>query len=219
MGEHTRIFLDIETIPSQAEGAAERARERIKPPKNYKDPEKIEAYINEKAEEAYLQTSLDGSYGELFCIGFALGDEPAQVVYRDFESTSEKDLLDSFWDILGSDLSVGATWVGHNVLRFDLRFIWQRSVIHRVRMPHRMPFDASPWSSEVGDTMLMWTGERNSYVSLDELLAILGIESKDAMSGADVWPYIIAGKEDEVIRHCLRNVEEVREAYNRMLLQ
>lgn len=213
----TRIFLDIETIPDMREGAASAARSRIAAPKNYKDPEKIEAYIEAKAEEAWLATALDGSYGQIYCIGFALDDDPAQVVYRDMDSdTGEADLLRSFWDMLGDDLVPGSTWIGHNVQRFDLRFIWKRSVINRVPMSHRLPFDVSPWSEQVQDTMMMWTGERNSFISLDELLAILGVESNDPINGSEVWHHVSHGEERRVIEHCLRNVEETREAWKRM---
>ena len=215
----SRITLDIETIPAQGEGAASAARSRIKPPANYKDPDKIEAYIAGKAEEAWRSTSLDGSYGEIFCIGFALEDDPAQVIYRDLDDEDgERELIEGFWDMLGNDLSPGATWIGHNVQRFDMRFIWKRSVIHRVPMAHKMPFDSSPWSGTVQDTMMMWTGERNSFVSLDELLSILRIESKDPTDGSQVWDLIEAGDERKVVEHCIRNVEETREAWRRMML-
>lgn len=220
MGGHTRIFLDIETVPDQRPGAEEAARNRIQAPANYKDPEKIEAYVAGKGREAWRKTSLNGAYGEIFCIGYALGDEEATVIHRDTDDPewTEKALLESFWEMLGNDLSMTATWVGHNVQRFDLRFIWQRSVIHGVPMPMRLPFDASPWSKELADTMMMWTGERNSFISLDDLLDILGVESRDPISGADVWDAIEAGDSHLVVRHCLRNVEEVREAWRRMML-
>lgn len=215
----SRIFLDIETIPDQREGAADAARSRIKPPSNYKDPEKIEAYIASRAEEAWRNTALDGSYGELFCIGYALDNEPAQVIYRDLQSQSvtEADLLSSFWNLLGNGLSPGGTWIGHNVQRFDLRFLWQRSVINGVPMSHKVPFDVSPWSGNVQDTMLMWTGDRNKFVSLDELLSILRINTSDPIDGSQVWDHIQADEEGIVINHCLRNVEETRQAWKTML--
>lgn len=219
-GSHVRLFLDLETIPDQREGAAQRAASLISAPSNYKDPEKIAAYVAERAAEAWRKTSLDGGYGEIFCIGYALDDEPATVLYRKADSgpEGERELLASFWSMVDEELVDTPTWVGHNVLRFDLRFLWRRSVVLDVPMHRRIPFDVSPWSDQVQDTMLMWTVDRNSFISLDELLSILGIESRDGISGADVWDRIEAGDHRAVIDHCAWNVEEMRQAWRRMAL-
>jgi len=216
----TRIFLDIETIPDQREGAADKAASLISAPSNYKDQAKIDAYVAERAAEAWTKTALDGGYGEIYCIGYALDNQDAEVIYRDLEDpeSTEREVLESFWDMVDEHLVSDPTWIGHNVQRFDLRFLWQRSVINRVPMRRQLPFDVSPWSERVADTMMMWTGDRNKFIAQDELLDILGIESTDPIRGKDVWSKIEAGESDTVIRHCARNVEEVREAWRLMMM-
>lgn len=214
-----RLFVDIETIPAQGEGAASAARSRITAPANYKDPEKIEAYIAGKAEEAWLKTALDGSYGEVFCIGYAIDDEPAEVVTRGPRTgpmVDEADVLEEFFERVDDELIGGGIWIGHNIQRFDMRFLWKRSVIHR--LPHIVttPFNESPYSDQIRDTMMMWTGDRNSFISLDELLDILGIDSEDPIDGSEVWAHIQEGNYDVVNEHCRANVEETREAWRRM---
>ena len=76
------IYLDIETIPSQRDDVRGLSWQRVKVPANYKDPQKIEAYKYEHAEEEYRKTALDGGYGELCCIGWAVDDEPSHYLYR-----------------------------------------------------------------------------------------------------------------------------------------
>lgn len=215
------LFLDIETIPDQREGAASAARSRISAPSNYKDPIKIGAYIAERAQEAWLSTALDGSYGEVFCIGYAVDGEPPEVLVRPdaagpFTPAGERALLQEFWTKVAPRLSHVPTWVGHNILKFDLRFLWRRHVINAVA-PHRpLPYNASPWSADVYDTMLAWSGDRTSYVSLSELLKIVRIDSLDGISGADVWELVQSGDIDPVIEHCLVNVDDVRALWERM---
>jgi 3'-5' exonuclease len=214
-----RIFLDLETIPDQREGAASAARSRIRAPSNYKDQAKIDAYIAEKGEEAWRATALDGSYGQLYCIGYALGDDPAEVLaVVDHSREAEVALLESFWRTVDPMLTNDPVWVGHNLLGFDLPFLWRRSVILGVRPARVIPYNQSPWSQVIDDTMLMWSGQRNAYVSLDELLSILGIPSDDLISGADVWDAISTSDDGPkmVIDHCLANVEETRTAWRRM---
>jgi predicted PolB exonuclease-like 3'-5' exonuclease len=211
-----RIFIDIETIPDQREGAAEAATSRIRAPSNYKDPDKIKAYVDEKGAEAWRQTSLDGSYGQVFCIGFAVDDEPAQVItVRALDGASEKELLERFWSHF-SIPTMPVTWVGHNVLGFDLPFLWKRHVIRGVKPLFPLPYNVGAWSPEIEDTMLMWTGQRSQFIKLDDLLSVLGIPSGDPIEGSEVWDWFVNDRADVIQEHCLRNVEETREAWARM---
>lgn len=214
------IFIDIETIPDQREGAASAASSRISAPSNYKDPDKIKAYVEEKGAEAWRKTSLDGTYGQLFCIGFAINDEPAMVgVAADLTLEAEAALLCSFWDnALGGVIPTKApVWIGHNVA-FDLSFLWKRHVVHQVQPLTRIPHGDAPWSGGIGDTMITWTGQRTQFISLDELLSALSIPSGDPIEGSEVWDYVSSGATDVVVEHCRRNVEETREAWKRMRL-
>jgi len=221
MPHHTRIVLDIETIPDQSEGAAERAASRITAPSNYKDPAKIEAYIQEKAADAWRRTALDGGYGEVVVIGFALDDEDATAIYRDPDSgpEGERRLLENFWSMIEEELVFSPKWIGHRILSFDLRFLWRRSVILRVPMGRPLPFGAAPWSKEVADTSYMWTGDRNGGIALVDLARILSIDgAKDGIDGSMVWDAIEDGRMQDVVDYCIKDVEITREAYYRMLL-
>lgn len=212
----TRLFIDIETIPDQREGAAQAATSRIQAPSNYKDPDKIKAYVAEKGAEAWRKTSLDGSYGQVYCIGVALDDEPAGVfVAEDYSPEAEAALLEEFWESLPIP-KTRVTWVGHNVLGFDLPFLWKRHVIRQVQPRLPIPYNAGAWSDEIEDTMLMWTGQRTQFMKLDELLSVLGIPSGDPIEGSEVWDWLEKGEKQVVVEHCVRNVDETRQAWIRM---
>ena len=75
--------FDIETIPDQSEDAIERASDLVKVPSNYKDPIKIADYKLKNAEDAHLKTGLNGLYGEICSIAWAVEDDDVAVIYRD----------------------------------------------------------------------------------------------------------------------------------------
>ena len=220
--EHTigthMITIDIETIPDQREGAAQAARSRIAAPGNYKDPDKIAAYIEERGEKAYRDTALDGSYGEIICIGYAIGHEPAEAIYRDsLDPGSEKNLIEGFWDMVDSQIVAMPRWIGQRVASFDLRFLWRRSVILDVPPSRVLPMDAPPWSREIADVSYMWTGDRGRGIKLETLAEVLGIEGcKDDMDGSQVWDAFLAGRIDEIVDYCVSDVEVARKAFYRM---
>lgn len=216
MIENRNVYLDVETIPSQARDAFERARARISAPSNYKDPEKIAAYVNEKADEAYRKTSLDGSYGELLMIGFAFGDGEPRVLARTIGEglEGERRILQEFWSVIDHHAQANPLWVGHYVASFDLRFLFKRSIIQRVRATRTIRPDYKPWSNDVADTSYLWTGEANQGIKLDELASILNLPSpKDILDGSEVFDAALRGEYDAIANYNMGDVRTVREIY------
>ena len=149
------IFLDIETVPDQREGAADAARARIKVPKQYKKPEAIEKYIAENAEEAYHATGLNGGYGEVFCVSFAVGEGEVVTVTRGAsdhpwnEDLAELTLLDILNAVLPHAIGHEGgkrkpLFVGHNI-EFDLRFLFHRFVVNQIKPAFALPYNDPPW--------------------------------------------------------------------------
>ena len=77
-----RLFFDIETL-ANPENCALMPEPVVDAPANYKDPEKITAYVAEKtaaAKAAALEkAALDPDYGKILSIGYAFSDDPDQV--------------------------------------------------------------------------------------------------------------------------------------------
>lgn len=222
----TTLYLDIETIPAQRDDMRALAAEGVKPPGNLRKPESIAAWERDErpaAEQAAIDaTSLDGGLGQIVCIGWAVDDEPAQSVrVSTLDAESEANAIGVFFGAL-RELYSGASGmrpvvVGHNVIEFDLRFIWHRAIVLGVQPPFWLPRDPKPWGDTVHDTMTMWAGARGR-VSLDRLCRMLGLDGKgNGPTGADVWPLVQAGRIDDVAAYCRADVERTRAVYRRLM--
>jgi DNA polymerase elongation subunit (family B) len=104
---------------------------------------------------------------------------------------------------------------GHNVAGFDIPFIWQRCMIHGVKLPAWFPRDPKPWSDDVFDTMTRFAGARN-MISMDKLCMAFNIPATDDISGADVAKAYEAGEFDKIVDHCKTDVEKVRKIHKLM---
>jgi hypothetical protein len=237
----TALYLDIETTPTARQDVQDylstslrdeliQAMEAVSAPANYKDADKIAEYCAAKKkalQDGFAQdlqkkiesTALDGSFGQVFCIGWALDGDGPTTVYGD-----ERFVLREFssqLQIHPSDLH-STTVIGHNVSAFDLRFLQQRFIVNGIRPPFVLAraAQAKPWESEkVYDTMIQWAGV-GGRISLDKLCLALSIPSpKGELDGSKVWQWVQDGRHDEVARYCERDVEAVRAVHRRMTFQ
>lgn len=221
------LFIDIETIPAQSKKItdllkqeAEDEKAQIKVPSNYKDEAKIAEYIAAKSaeidaglDEKWRRTALDGSYGHVFMIGYAINNEEPQAVWFDYRHPDfERHTLENFFAEI-KDMQFSKI-IGHNIIDFDLRFIWQRSVILKIKPPP-LPFFAKPWDEKVFDTMTNWAGLKNR-IGLDKLCDVFGLEKKGDIDGSKVWDAVKAGEIEKLETYCKADVERTRGAYNRM---
>lgn len=218
------LYLDIETIPSQLPGIRQEFRDAVQAPGQYKKPDSIAEWLRDnrdrEAEEAWLKTSFDGGSGHSIVIGWAIGDEPAcsyQVsVWGDF--AAERRMLQDFFCVL-TDAGPGHTFIGHNIIGFDLPFLWKRAMVLDVKPPAFFPRNPKPWSESVTDTMLLWDAQQRAGGSMDRICKLLGIPGKDGMTGADVWPAVRDGRLDKVAAYCIGDVERTRAMHKRMTFE
>lgn len=172
----------------------------------------------ETADNKYRKTALNGGYGQVCVIGYAIDDEEPQTLYIDGEHiTNETDLLLAFNDRLKNQMTgqprSGIRIIGHNI-EFDMRFLFHRFVVNQIKPKINLQY--SRYSENTADTMQMWAGMGNR-ISLAELCAILDIPSpKDGIDGSKVWDFVKDGKINEVAAYCARDVAATREAYRRL---
>lgn len=223
------IYLDIETVPGQTEFVQdvlsqeiEKEKLAVKAPSNYKDAEKISAYIAEKhaeidrsIDERLRKTSLDGAYGQIIVAAIAIDDAPPAAF-----TGAEPDILQELFDaICCSDANRRTIstpcFIGHNIAGFDLRFIRQRAMLHGIKPPVFFPENPRPWDESVFDTMTQWAGYGNR-IGLEKLCRVFGIPGKGNIDGSKVWDYVQAGRLDEVIEYCKEDVLRVRALHQRM---
>lgn len=220
------IFIDIETIPGQKEGLKDLLAEKISHPANMSKPETIAAWEKDKkpqaVEDAWRKTGFDGSFGEVISISWAINNAPVQVVHRRL-GEPEKELLRYALEGIKKGLDKASpqlrqpTWVGHNVVGFDLRFLWQRCVVNNYKPPFRIPYDAKPWSDEIFDTLIEWKGLAKAGGTMNEVCFALGLDGKgDGIDGSQIWEYVQQERYEEIAEYNKDDVERTREMFNRM---
>lgn len=236
-----QVFIDIETIPDQSEGAINRFMEGpAKCPHKTKGaigddlgmtPEQVkfigledlkqkwidtkgEEAVKIQAEEKWLKTSFDGAYGQIICIGYSVnGNKPECLSISDFGT--EADLLVDFWrSIMEGNQRRDPQFVAHNA-KFDLPFLWHRSVINGVNP--NCTFDPNARQGKLRYcTMEAWAGF-NGMIGLDRLCGILGVKGKtEGITGADVWPEYQKGNIEKIKDYCKDDVSALIEVYNRL---
>jgi len=219
------IYLDIETLPCDDESQLAEVIAKVYPPRTLKKQETIDAWWKDEGEqakqEAIAKTALDGTYGRICCIGWAIDDQPAQS-HIGIESAC----LEAFYSDCKS-ASIAEHYgkpvlthkvVGHNITGFDLRFLWQRSVINRIQRPKSIPWKAKPWDDSIADTMLMWNQDRDKRISLDRLCKVLGVDTpKTDLDGSKIAQAWADERFDDIAAYCRGDVEATRKCYLRML--
>jgi len=194
----TKLYFDIETLP--ADESKFKTLEKLYKKKKKKGIDKgsLEEYIE--------STGLDGAWGRIFCLSYAMNDDPVECL-----SGEEKDIIKTFWKIAPqADL-----YIGFNVLDFDLKFILQRSIIHQIQPSVDISF-ARYRDFPVYDIMWEWT-KWQYKISMDELAQALGLPtSKTALDGSAVHEYYQKGKYKEIQKYCNADVELTRKIFKRM---
>jgi hypothetical protein len=181
-------------------------------------------------DEQFRLLSLYAEYGRVLTIGIIV-EEGERILHRgvfgrDRSSgqfhLNEARTLRGFWNLL-KDFNVGRDLIiGHNILDFDLPFIYKRSRINRVRPTVFFNF-ARYRSAPIYDTMREWAhwNPQAVHISLNHLAEILqaGISKTEGMDGSRVYDELLAGHHELIAEYCLRDVELTRAIYYRMNYQ
>ncbi|MPZ78376.1 MAG: hypothetical protein GEU77_17860 [Deltaproteobacteria bacterium] len=189
------FFFDIETVPTE---------------QSLRDSGVIGAQILLDEAEIIKKLSLSAATARILCLGYAIEPQPDSPV--EILQGEETEIIRSFWK-LAADCHL---FVGHNILDFDLRFIYQRSIIHQIKPSREIPFTRFR-NNPIYDTMHEWSKWGREHASLDLLARALGIPSpKEGLDGSKVYPYYCAGKLPDICDYCKRDVETVRQVYRRL---
>lgn len=201
-----KLFLDIETLP--APGEKMELLKTFWEDSRKKNGGKIIPGLND-FDTFFRNTSFQGEFGRILCIGYAIDDKPTDCISGD-----EKEMLRKFWG-LAKDANL---FIGHNVMDFDLKFIYKRSVILNVRPSRELSF-ARYRSNPIFDTMHEWEKWSGKGTGLHRLSLAMGMASpkEEGIDGSQVYDYFLTGKTDEIIEYCKRDVEATRKVYNRII--
>lgn len=215
------VFLDIETIPTDNEDMIRDIAAGISAPGNYSKPESIakwEAEVKPGLVKAEVgRTAFDGTYGAICAIGYAFDMGAPSCLDQCADRSREGMMIDAFLRAVEQKAGMDDVIViGHNV-GWDLRFLWQRAIVNRVRVGNKIKWQSKPWDISVRDTMTMWNPERDRKIKLDTLCKVLGVPTpKGDMDGSKVYEYYQAKRMAEIGLYCCGDVAAMRECYLRM---
>lgn len=228
------LYIDIETVSDKE---AEQYIIPAEAPSNYKDPEKIKAYIAEKQAEQVTRMALDPDYGKIRAIG--IGSRQNDIFMGEFYTTpendeggvwqdyytnqcvltypgncsSEKDLLEEFWNIVAIHRQfhyVNEIFCGYNIVGFDLPFILRRSMACGVKIPFKLP--VTKYNPNLVDLMLLLYPAGN-YKGLKFLAKRYGLTNN--CEGVD-GSMVASLTEDEVIKYVMSDVNLAMQLEERM---
>jgi len=189
------IYFDIETVPTD---------------QALKENGLLDAQLKLDEPELIKKLSLSAATAQIICVCYSI--EPSLTNSIEALQGEEAGIIKNFWK-LAADCHL---FVGHNILDFDLRFIYQRSIIHQIKPSRELPF-ARFRSAPIYDTMQEWSKWGREHVSLETLSKALSIPSpKENLDGSKVYPYYRAGKLAEIVEYCKRDVDSVRQVYRRL---
>jgi len=227
--------LDIETL------ALAEFRDRVGPKLDkdlklgYMRLEQQQRYLEDIAaeeERVYQLGSLNAFSGRIISIAVHVGPVPgfeidgvqsnqgehAFGIDEQGNEQNEANALRDFLKLMSDFDPECDLLVGHNLIGFDLPFIFQRCLVNNIAVK---PFvDLSEFRVQgVYDTMrAWWLGGRNR-VALDDLAWALGIESSKTseVEGSRVFELYQAGKLAAIREYNLNDVRVTRKVYERMV--
>lgn len=203
------FILDIETKGDKH--LLETFLENIQAPKTYKDPEKIEEYIEKKKLEAAKEMAVDPDFCEIICIGVKeMGKKP--VVFRDIESFT-KWLVEPKKDKTGQQYDhLHQKMITFNGSAFDCVVLIKAAIKAGLKdFPYahfRMAMDKYKGKQMHIDLMQELSMVWGNYKSLDKYMQIyLGTKKKpiDFETATD----------DEIIEHNLVDLESTELLYKK----
>jgi Predicted 3'-5' exonuclease related to the exonuclease domain of PolB len=190
--------------------------------------------IAAEEERCYSLGSLRATSGRILSIAVHVGPIPGlqftgleqsqgEYVFgidKDGNEQEEKKALIDYLNFMESFDPEVDQLVGHNIISFDLPFIFQRCLVHCI--PAQPFVNLSDYNVRgVFDTMHQWwLGDRRSRVSLDDLAWALGIESSKSadVEGSKVFDLYQAGKLAQIREYNLNDVRVTRKIYERMVV-
>src|SRR5687768_10709431 len=227
--------FDIETItlPSFRERVGVQLERQMQLGKmRYEQQQRYLEDIAAEEERCYELGSLSATSGRVLSIALhvgpipglefpGLGPEASERVFgidRDgYEQTEKQALVDfvEYMKVFDPDCD---ELVGHNIIGFDLPFIFQRCLVHGITV---RPFvNLGEYNVRgVFDTMHRWWLGAKRHVSLDDIAWALDIESSktDEVEGSKVFELYQAGKLNVIREYNLNDVRLTRKVYERMV--
>ncbi len=169
--------------------------------------------------EAYLENAgIISTYGRIVCISFGYTDSNGEKHIRSFYGDDERDIVESFNNLLKKIESKGFNLCGFRINHFDIPWI-----LHKLHKYGIEPtgiiylYDKKPWDVRVTDMSDDWKQKFAWAFSFDEMCYELGVKSpKDIINGSDVHKYYWSGRVEDVKTYCEKDVSSSIDASKKL---
>ena len=197
------MIFDIETAPI-ADAASYLPPQSA--PANYKDPEKIAAYIAESHAAALDKAALDPWLLRVVAIGMQHNaDAPVAMLAPTIDD--ERTILARFWRLATAQFQSGGELVGFNIIGFDLPALIQRSRLVGVK-PELSTLKKYGQFGVIDLVDRLTCGGILPLRSLAWYCQRIGIDVPDETSGKDMPGFVAAGNWPAVEAHVLADIRK-----------
>ncbi|MEO1099770.1 MAG: 3'-5' exonuclease [Bacteroidota bacterium] len=215
------LFIDIETVGITDD--YENLDERLKTQWSRKAAFlKREEGITDQ--ELFNQRAgIYAEFGKIVTIGvgyFVSKDKGLEFRVKALYSDDEKELLESFKDLIRKINNDHLILCAHNGREFDFPYLSRRMLINGIPLPNVLDLAGKkPWEVQHLDTMDLWKfGDYKHYTSLDLLASVFGIESsKTGLDGSMVNETYYQGDGlEKIAGYCMEDVIVLAQKYLRL---
>jgi predicted PolB exonuclease-like 3'-5' exonuclease len=167
----------------------------------------IEKYVD--INEAYTENAgIISTYGRIVCISFGFIDNDGNKKLSSFYGDDEKDIVNSFNELLNKIEKKAFNLCGFRINHFDIPWILHKCHKWSIE-PSNMIYlyDKKPWDMRIVDMSDDWKQKFAWAFSFDELCYELGVKSpKESMNGSDVHRKFWQGDYISIKEYCERDV-------------
>lgn len=160
-------------------------------------------------DEAYLDNSgIISTYGRIVCISFGFLDNNNQKKISSFYGDDEKDIVNSFNDLLNRIEKKSFNLCGFRINHFDIPWLLHKCHKYQIT-PSNMIYlyDKKPWDMRIVDMSDDWRQKFAWAFSFDEMCYELGVKSpKENMNGSLVHSKFWSGDFDTIKNYCEEDV-------------
>jgi 3'-5' exonuclease len=164
----------------------------------------------ESIDEAYLDNAgIISAYGRIVCISFGFIDDKGEKKIRSFYGDDEKDIVESFNNLLKKIETKNFNLSGFRILHFDIVWILRKLAKYRIEPANIIyTYDKKPWEMRITDISEDWKGKFAWANSFDELSYELNIKSpKDNINGSEVHKKYWNNEIESIREYCEKDVE------------
>jgi len=206
------IIFDLETVAIPGAGSL---MEPVSAPANYKDPDKIAAYIADAQKAQTDRAALYPWTAQIIALGY-ISDSGKEHVLLCRDTDEEAANIARFWKdaYFQDDDRFIRPLIGFNSRQYDLPVLLARSILlgvsapainlDRYRTPHTDLMERLTWYGVVPARSLKWYAKR------------FGLPVVDTVGGKDIAALYAAGEWDAITAHCLSDIRLTQQLAERL---